>query len=199
MNPNGTQAIFIPSSLVPTGDMQTIFCSYVATRNIFDNVEYEREILTAEDGGTVSIDWTPPLSKEPLDDRPIAFILHGLTGGSHEHYVRITAQLLISKKYNFRVVVINNRGCKNSNPPFIYFIKDSSGTPLTSPKLFNASNTSDFRMVVNLVKERAPASKLFGVGFSLGSNLVAKYIGEESENCPLTAAVSICNPFNFTK
>ncbi|OMJ07840.1 hypothetical protein AYI70_g11926 [Smittium culicis] len=82
MNPNGTQAVFIPSSLIPTGDMQTIFCSYSATRNILDNVEYEREILIAEDGGTVSIDWTPPLSKEPLDDRPIAFILHGLTGGS---------------------------------------------------------------------------------------------------------------------
>lgn len=40
------------------------------------------------DGGQVSIDWAPPLAEKPLDNTPTLVLLHGLTGGSHESYIR---------------------------------------------------------------------------------------------------------------
>ncbi|RHY72845.1 hypothetical protein DYB30_010017 [Aphanomyces astaci] len=36
-----------------------------------------------------------------------------------------------------------------------------------------------------------------GVGFSLGANILLKYVGEEGASCVLTAAVSVANPFDF--
>ena len=40
------------------------------------------------DGGQVSIDWAPTLAEKPLDNTPTLVVLHGLTGGSHESYIR---------------------------------------------------------------------------------------------------------------
>lgn len=35
------------------------------------------------------------------------------------------------------------------------------------------------------------------MGFSLGSNILAKYIGEEGKKCIFKSAISVCNPYNF--
>jgi predicted alpha/beta-fold hydrolase len=35
------------------------------------------------------------------------------------------------------------------------------------------------------------------IGYSLGSNVLLKYLGEEGEKTPVSAAVSISNPYNF--
>lgn len=45
-------------------------------------------MLSLPDGGQVSLDWTPPLAQKPFDDTPTLVVLHGLTGGSHESYIR---------------------------------------------------------------------------------------------------------------
>ncbi len=36
-----------------------------------------------------------------------------------------------------------------------------------------------------------------GVGWSLGANILVRYLGEEKEKTPLKAAVSLCNPFDL--
>ncbi|KAK7730173.1 hypothetical protein SLS57_001835 [Botryosphaeria dothidea] len=38
---------------------------------------------------------------------------------------------------------------------------------------------------------------LFGIGFSLGANIMTNYLGEEGENCQLKAAVVCSNPWNL--
>lgn len=38
-----------------------------------------------------------------------------------------------------------------------------------------------------------------GLGFSLGSNVLVKYLGEEKDATPLTAAISVGNPFDIIK
>ncbi|PVZ97281.1 hypothetical protein BB558_001162 [Smittium angustum] len=184
--PEITKSFFVPSPTLPLGDLQTMYISQISRKQTpMDIVKYDRELFKTQDGGTVSIDWAPPLSEVPIDNRPVVFILHGLSGGSHEYYVRAVTRMLTSEQYNFRVIVMNARGC--------------SRTPVTSPRLYNASYTNDFRLVVNNIKQRLPGSVLFGVGFSLGSNVLVKYVGEEGENCPLTAAISVCNPFDLRK
>ena len=36
-------------------------------------------------------------------------------------------------------------------------------------------------------------------GFSLGANILTKYVGEEGERCPLQGLVTLANPWNFTR
>lgn len=50
------------------------------------------------DGGQVSIDWAPTLAEKPLDNTPTLVLLHGLTGGSHESYIRGLLEVVNKKQ-----------------------------------------------------------------------------------------------------
>lgn len=114
-------------------------------------------------------------------DGPVLILLPGLTGGSGDTYVQ--HMLVRARRSKWRVVVFNSRGCGSS--------------PVTSSQFYSASFTEDLRQVVNHVKTRHPSSRLYAVGWSLGANILVRYLGEESRNCALSGAVSLCNPFNL--
>lgn len=40
-------------------------------------------------------------------------------------------------------------------------------------------------------------AKIYAVGWSLGANILVRYLGQESHHCPLSGAVSLCNPFDL--
>ncbi|VUC37621.1 unnamed protein product [Clonostachys rosea] len=136
-----------------------------------DNTLPERTILYHDD--------------EPIDSddtKPQLIILHGLTGGSHETYVRHCIAPL-SEDENWDICVINSRGCAQSK--------------LTSGVLYNGRATWDIRQVVQWYQKNFPKKLLFGLGFSLGANILTNYCGEEGGNCPLKAAIVCSNPFNL--
>ncbi|KAJ1934080.1 hypothetical protein EC988_008917, partial [Linderina pennispora] len=114
---------------------------------------------------------------------PVVIMLCGAGGSSQEYFVRALAKTLAHGTIKFRVVVFNHRG--------------TSMTPLTSARPYDMGFTSDFREAVNALRGRIDAdAKLFSVGFSMGANIMTKYIGEESDRCPLSAAVAVCCPFD---
>ena len=53
------------------------------------------------------------------------------------------------------------------------------------------------RGVVAAVQKEYPHSMLMAVGWSLGANILVRYLGEAKSGTPLAAAVSLCNPFNL--
>lgn len=67
------------------------------------------------------------------DSRPMLIVLHGLSGGSHEVYLRHAIEPLLADGQNWAVCVVNSRGCANSE--------------ITSGVLFNARATWDVRQV----------------------------------------------------
>lgn len=40
---------------------------------------------------------------------------------------------------------------------------------------------------------------MYAVGFSLGANLLTKYLGEEGDKCFLVGASAVSNPWDFKK
>jgi hypothetical protein len=70
---------------------------------------------------------------------------------------------------------------------------------LTSPQAYDASKTGDVALAVNTIHARFPDAPLFLVGFSLGANIMVKYLGEEGPRAigKVAGAVSISNPFAF--
>lgn len=175
---------FVPSLLLPGADLQTCLNSVREQMGKRDAVQYERELITTEDGGTIGLDWSPPFSQLPEDDnRPIVVISHGLSGGSRETYVQDTVKHLTGEQYKFRTVVVNFRGC--------------AGVKLTTPSLYNAGLTTDYGFAIGHIRNRLPQAKLISIGFSLGANLITKYVGEQGKDCPLLGAVSVCNPYDL--
>lgn len=92
------------------------------------------------------------------DSRPMLIVLHGLSGGSHEIYLRHAIAPLVMNGGNWDVCVVNARGCANSK--------------VTSGLLFNARATWDVRQFVKWAKQTFPNRPLFGLGFSLGANIL---------------------------
>ncbi len=93
------------------------------------------------------------------DRRPMLLVLHGLSGGSHEVYLRhCIAPLLAQDGDTWAVAVVNARGCANS--------------AITTGVLFNARATWDVRQVARWARATFPNRPLFGLGFSLGANIL---------------------------
>lgn len=114
---------------------------------------------------------------------PIIVILSGLTGGSYEAYIKDLISQLSRHPYGYRCVVMNFRGC--------------ASTPLVTPKLYSGYCTADLDETVRHIKRRFPETPLVGVGFSLGGNVMAKYVSECGDTCPFIAATAIGNPFDL--
>lgn len=117
------------------------------------------------------------------DTRPMLVTLHGLSGGSYELYLRHVLAPLVSEKGGWEASVVNARGCANSK--------------ITTPVLFNARATWDVRQTVKWLRETFPNRPLYGVGFSLGANILTNYLGEEGERCELKAAVALSCPWSL--
>lgn len=116
------------------------------------------------------------------DSKPMLVVLHGLSGGSHELYLRHVLAPLVSDG-KWEACVVNSRGCAQ--------------TKITSGILYNARATWDVRQTVKWLRKTFPNRPLFGIGFSLGANILANYLGEEGEACPLKAAVICASPWNL--
>jgi predicted alpha/beta-fold hydrolase len=115
------------------------------------------------------------------DDKPMLICLHGLSGGSHEVYLRHVVAPLTAA--GFECCVVNQRGCALSK--------------ITTPQMFNARATWDIRQTIEWLKLNFPNRTLYAVGFSLGANILTNYCGEEGEKCVLKAAIACSNPWNL--
>ncbi|GAA6060967.1 hypothetical protein JCM10212_006549 [Sporobolomyces blumeae] len=185
---SGRTAWYTPTAWLSSGHLATIFCTI--NKFAYDQIHYTREFIRVPDGGTIAVDFAPQITPdEPIDARPILVIAHGLTGGSHESYVRNILSRVTRPKaeggLGWRGAVVNSRGCAN--------------TPVTSPHLYNGGVTNDLRSALAFISHFAPDAPLYGIGFSLGANQICKYAGEEGEDSPLKGVISLGAPFDFVK
>ncbi|ANZ74855.1 BA75_03233T0 [Komagataella pastoris] len=116
------------------------------------------------------------------DTRPMLVVLHGLSGGSHEAYVRCLLKE-VTEEHEFDAVVLNARGCAESQ--------------LSTPQLFNGFWTEDLRFLVDHLATWFPERTLFAVGASLGASILSNYIGQEGDGCRFAAAAVLGNPWDL--
>ncbi|KAI0705536.1 AB-hydrolase YheT [Earliella scabrosa] len=185
----GPKAKFNGIWWLPGGDAQTMYSS-VADFSRVDPITYERKLLELPDKGILAIDITPPIASQSISaGENVLLVAHGLTGGSHEAYVRAVLSRVTPSKQagglGFRAVVLNFRGC--------------NGSPVVTPRLYHAGSSEDIRPVVLWICHTFPGCNIYGLGFSLGANILTKYVGEEGERCPLQGLVTLANPWNFTR
>jgi predicted alpha/beta-fold hydrolase len=165
--------------LLFNGHLQTI---WTVVKNDSVPIYYKRKIFEGEDpnfAGSFAVDFVvDPYEKidstlpsrttyytddelesiGSLNSRPMLVALHGLSGGSHEVYLRHVLAPLFEKDQDWEACVVNARGCAMSK--------------ITSSVLFNARATWDTRQVVKWLRKTFPNRPLFGIGFSLGANIL---------------------------
>jgi len=148
---------FRPSRWLGNAHAQTIWPALVRRPT---PLPWTRERLELPDGDFLDLDWLRVGS-----DR-LVIIAHGLEGGSRRHYTAGLAQLCRSAGWD--TLSWNFRGC--------------SGDPNRLPRAYHSGATEDLRAVIEAVESSRRYRDLFLVGFSLGGNLILKYLGEWGSN-----------------
>lgn len=170
------QTSFIPAWWLKNPHLQTLWASLMP-RNLPGKVRFERiELL---DGDFLDLTWVG--DKTP--DAPLVLILHGLNGSLRSTYVQGILQTIVAHKW--RGVLMHFRGC--------------SGEINRLAKSYHAGETGDLDYVVKEIVHREPQTPLFIVGYSLGGNVLLKWLGEDTCYKPVQAAVAVSVPFELNK
>jgi predicted alpha/beta-fold hydrolase len=146
-------------------------------------VSFEREVLTTPDGDDLVLDHvTGPAGT------PRVIVLHGLEGSSDAVYVQGLARGLAGA--GMRVTALNFRSCA----------RDPANGALLAPRrprLYNSGDTRDLDFVVETLARREPRAPLLAVGFSLGGNVLLKWLGEKGARSAIEAAATISAPYDL--
>lgn len=135
-------------------------------------LDYRTERLELDDGDFLDLAWRGPAQG------PLVLMLHGLQGSIHSHYARGLIPRLNASGY--RVCLMHFRGC--------------SGEPNRLDRSYHSGETGDLTRVVEYLQQ--VAGELHAtIGFSLGGNVLLKWLGEQGERAPLRKAVAISVPF----
>lgn len=135
------------------------------------------EIFQLEDGDELDVEIVARGNKKLL------ILTHGLEGSSSSNYIVYTANAFQEK--GFDICAINFRSC--------------SGRMNKKPRLYHSGDTADLSFLVAKMSERY--SEIVFCGFSMGGNIILKYLGETSSSlnsaikraCVFSAPVDLAN------
>jgi hypothetical protein len=104
----------------------------------------------------------------PRPDAPLVIACHGLEGSGRAPYILGTLHQA------------QRRGCAGLALHF----RSCSGAPNRLPRLYHSGETGDLDWTVRRLAAERPGRPIGLVGFSLGGNVVAKYLGERGDDLP---------------
>lgn len=165
-------ATFRPAWWLPSPHLQTLWAALVRRP---PPVQLTRERVELPDGDFVDLDRTAP------GDGALVLVLHGLEGSSRSSYAR--ALLAAVSARGWQGVVMHFRGC--------------SGEPNRLPRSYHSGETGDLETVLRLLQGRRPERAVAVVGYSLGGNVLLKWLGERRDQAGVACAVAVSVPFDL--
>ncbi len=187
MSPENTDTRIIPSPFEPARWLrnrhaQTIFPGLPwAWRG---RPALRRESLELPDGDITAVDWLTETDSLP-DSAPLLVILHGLEGSAESSYARMLME--VARDRSWRSCVLHFRDCGDYRNRL--------------PRRYHAGETNDLRFFLNRLQAKRDGSQnagpLLAVGYSLGGNVLLKYLGESGSDTPLSAATAVSVPLDL--
>lgn len=174
---DGTNGMIIESEFRPTGFWRNRHVQTVIPNVLFpvSKVELRRERVELPDGDFIDVDWTTGSSG------PIVIVLHGLEGSIRSRYACNIMRKI--HEMGFRGALPYFRGC--------------SGVPNRLPIGYHSGFTQDLEYFSGLLKQREPGTPMAAVGYSLGGNVLLKWLGESPNASRLTTGVAVSVPFDL--
>jgi predicted alpha/beta-fold hydrolase len=171
-----SESSFSPAWWLKNGHVQTMAAKFLRRHY---TIETSDETLELPDGDFVDLAWTEKVS--PTCERPIVAVLHGLEGSKNSHYAK--GMLSAIKANGWVGVLMHFRGC--------------SGRPNRMAKSYHSGQTCDVDFFSRYLANSYPKAKKAIVGFSLGGNVLTRYLAEQKDNIYQAASV-ICAPLDLS-
>lgn len=167
--PVSNQTSFKPAWWLRNSHLQTLWPALFRCSPRLTGI---RERLQTSDGDFVDLDWC---GEAP---GPIVILLHGLSGSSRSGYIEGMQVALF--KHGFRSVALNFRGC--------------SGQANHTARCYHSGDTEDLDYLYLQLRQRYPQTPLAAVGYSLGGNVLLKWLGERGRTVDLFAGAAVSVP-----
>ncbi len=168
---------FCPSYLLRNPHIQTFVGAFLHTT---EDVIFNRHRLETPDGDFIDLDFYNEGRWASLDQAsPIVLLLPGVGGSARQGYACEAYRQLA--EIGIRSVGMNYRSC--------------SGPINSTPQTYHAGATADVALVVDWLRRQYNAP-LGIIGFSLGANMLLKFLGEERRD--IVAAATISPPFDLS-
>ena len=139
-----------------------------------------REVLRLPDGDETAVDWVVETESTPKS-APLLVILHGLESSAESAYARML--MIAAAERQWRCCVLHFRDCGDYRNLL--------------PRRYHAGETNDVRFFVEKLEAEGQFGPIVAAGYSLGGNVLLKYLGESGDDCPLRGAAAVCVPFNL--
>lgn len=176
---SGSTVPFTPAWWLPSGHVQTLWRRFAGA----PVVTHQRERLELRDGDFIDLDWVRQDADSPGRDEAIVFILHGLCGCSSSPYITsLQAQL---QAQGLTSVAMNFRGC--------------SGEVNRLARAYHSGISDDVQEVMSHLVQAHPDCRFTAVGYSLGGNVLLKWLGEQGQQAPVERAVAVSTPFDLAQ
>ncbi len=143
---------FSPSFPFKNSHFSTIYRSLF----IKENINYKRTRITTWDNDFLDLDFST------TNSNTLILLIHGLEGSSQSSYMKSSTKHLNNN--GFDTVSMNLRGC--------------SGEDNLLLETYHSGKTDDIDFVINYLIENYNYSNIILGGFSIGGNLILKYLGE---------------------
>lgn len=170
---------FVPRRLLRNGHAQTLWRKFAAAPSVL----HRRQRIELSDGDFIDVDWHDPPGQLPATatNGTIVLLIHGLCGCSRSSYIQSVQHQLGQAGY--LSVAMNLRG--------------SSGEVNRLARAYHSGVTEDLSEVFAALRQQLPGQQFVVVGFSLGANLLLKWLGETGITDPVAGAVAVSTPFNL--
>lgn len=152
-------------------------------------VRTKRERVTLSDGDFVDLEVLSPHSNHDIEKAadsntiPTVLILPGLEGDIRSPYA--VGMMVVLSGMGYRVVLMHMRGC--------------SGEMNLLARSYHSGETDDIREVIGWVMKRYVGTRLSMIGYSLGGNMLIKYLGEEGDAAPIVGGAAVSVPYDLGK
>jgi predicted alpha/beta-fold hydrolase len=144
-------------------------------------VALRSEVLDLPDGDMTVVDWLIDPGEAP-QQRPLLVILHGLESSADAAY----AQMLLARAREsaWNACVLHFRDCGDYRNRL--------------PRRYHAGETNDIRYFLEKLVTDGQTAPICAAGYSLGGNVLLKYLGENGANTPLAGAAAVSVPLDLT-
>jgi uncharacterized protein len=169
---------FSPAWWLKNRHAQTIYPSVPWAR--VPRVALRSETLELPDGDTTVVDWLVE-APETAQNLPLLVILHGLESSAEASYAQML--LAAARDYGWNACVLHFRDCGDYRNRL--------------PRRYHAGETNDIRYFLEKLVTDGQTGPVSAAGFSLGGNVLLKYLGENGASTPLLAAAAVSVPLDL--
>ncbi len=176
-----SELTYTPAWWVPGAHLQTLWGRF-ARRSRVVPTQSERWITPDGDELEIRRLHAPPNASR---DTPRLLLLHGLEGTIRSHYIQGTLALAQARGWAADVLIF--RSC--------------NGEVNRVRRMYHSGETTDIDFVVRRLIRENPRQPLLVAGFSLGGNVLLKWLGEQGDGAPnqLRAAAAVSVPFDLER